>query len=82
MVMSLNNIEEESFDSDYDDDETRNVPGSMTKSFKEKKLKRFNYVTEGGKHVYLSKEDISRQKQIEEEAKAEAAAKEGESRRA
>ncbi|GKC42079.1 hypothetical protein Tco_1059801 [Tanacetum coccineum] len=73
-IMSPKVTEEENSDSGSDNDETDEVPGQMTRSSKVKKLKRFNYVTEGGKHVHLSKEDISQQKQIEEKAKAEAAA--------
>ncbi|GJR53066.1 hypothetical protein Tco_0944466 [Tanacetum coccineum] len=80
--MSPKVIEEENSNSGSDDDETDKVSGQMTGSSKIKKLKRFDYVTEGGKHVHLSEEDISQQKQIEEKAKAEAVAQEKEARRA
>ncbi|GJY78393.1 hypothetical protein Tco_0484194, partial [Tanacetum coccineum] len=56
-----------------DSDEEAHVTDSMVKSFKEKKLKKFDFVTEGGEHVHLTKEQISAQKEIEEEVKAEAA---------
>ncbi|GKD28724.1 hypothetical protein Tco_1239502 [Tanacetum coccineum] len=79
--MSPKVTEEENSNSGSDNDETDEVPGQMTGSSKVKKLKRFDYVTEGGKHVHLSKEDISQQKQIEEKAKADAAAQEKEARR-
>ncbi|GKE66448.1 hypothetical protein Tco_1520609 [Tanacetum coccineum] len=79
--MSLKVTEEENSNSGSDNDETDEVPGQMTGSSKVKKLKRFDYVTEGGKHVHLSKEDISQQKQIEEKAKADAATQEKEARR-
>ncbi|GJW16911.1 hypothetical protein Tco_0024347 [Tanacetum coccineum] len=46
-----------------------------------KELKKFDFVTESGEHVHLTKERISAQKKIEEEAKAEAARHEGEMRK-
>ncbi|GJT77052.1 putative reverse transcriptase domain-containing protein [Tanacetum coccineum] len=81
-IMSPKVTEEENSDSGSDNDETDEVPGQMTRSSKVKKLKRFDYVTEGGKHVHLSKEDIGQQKQIEEKEKVEAAVQEKEARRA
>ncbi|GJR45082.1 hypothetical protein Tco_1313185 [Tanacetum coccineum] len=48
---------------------------------KKKKLKKFDFVTESGEHVHLTKEQISAQKKIEEEAKAEDARREGEIRK-
>nr|GFA33492.1 hypothetical protein [Tanacetum cinerariifolium] len=48
------------------------------KGKKEKKLKKFYFVTEYRRHIYLSKEQINNQKKLEEEAKAEAAKQEGE----
>ncbi|GJV05525.1 hypothetical protein Tco_1343181 [Tanacetum coccineum] len=47
----------------------------------EEELKRFYFVTESGEHVHLTKEHISAPKKIEEEAKAEAARREGEIRK-
>ncbi|GJV38234.1 hypothetical protein Tco_1410711 [Tanacetum coccineum] len=61
--------------------EEAHVTGSMVKSSKEKKLKNFDFVTEGGENVYLTKEQINAQKEIEEEAKAKAARREGEIRK-
>ncbi|GJV83364.1 hypothetical protein Tco_1523262 [Tanacetum coccineum] len=40
---------------------------------RKKEQKKLDFVTEGGEHVHLTKEQISAQKKIEEEAKAEAA---------
>ncbi|GJZ04935.1 hypothetical protein Tco_0538210 [Tanacetum coccineum] len=48
---------------------------------KEMKTKKFNFVTEDGKHIHLTKEQINQQKKIEEEAKAEAAKRETEDRK-
>ncbi|GKC87754.1 hypothetical protein Tco_1148403 [Tanacetum coccineum] len=53
----------------------------MAESSKKKKMKRFDFVTEGGKHIHLTKEEINEQKRIEEDAKGEAAKQEGEVRR-
>ncbi|GKD41540.1 hypothetical protein Tco_1261747, partial [Tanacetum coccineum] len=63
------------------DDETTHIPGSMVESSKKKELKKFNFVTESGEHVHLTKEHISTQKKIEEEVKAEATRHEGEIRK-
>ncbi|GJW51188.1 hypothetical protein Tco_0092539 [Tanacetum coccineum] len=49
-------------------------------SSKKKDLKKFDFVTKDGEHVHLTEEQISAQKKIEEEAKAEAARREGEMR--
>ncbi|GJR83282.1 hypothetical protein Tco_0154067 [Tanacetum coccineum] len=46
-----------------------------------KTLKKFDFVTESGEHVHLTKEHISAQKKIEEEVKAKAARREGEIRK-
>ncbi|GJW09217.1 hypothetical protein Tco_1575044 [Tanacetum coccineum] len=43
----------------------------------EMKLKKFDFITENGKHIHLTEEQINQQKKIEEEAKAEAAKQEG-----
>nr|GEY71019.1 hypothetical protein [Tanacetum cinerariifolium]GFA23986.1 hypothetical protein [Tanacetum cinerariifolium] len=53
----------------------------MVESSKKKDLKRFDFITEDGEHVHLTKEHINKQKIIEEEAKAEAARHEGEIRK-
>ncbi|GKD70078.1 hypothetical protein Tco_1324168, partial [Tanacetum coccineum] len=76
-AMSSEDTEEESTESDSND-KIIHVPGSTVDSSSKKELKKFNFVTEGGEHVYLTKEQISAQKEIEEEAKAEAAKCKGE----
>ncbi|GJS86159.1 hypothetical protein Tco_0752700 [Tanacetum coccineum] len=76
-AMSSKDTEEESTKSDSDD-ETTHVPSSTIESSKKKRLKRFDFVTKDGEHVHLTKEQISAQKKIEEEAKDEAARREGE----
>ncbi|GKA38911.1 hypothetical protein Tco_0731462 [Tanacetum coccineum] len=63
------------------DDETTHMPGSMVESSKKKELKKFDFVTESGEHVHLTKEQISAQKEKEEEAKAEVVRREGEIRK-
>ncbi|GJX44666.1 hypothetical protein Tco_0261342 [Tanacetum coccineum] len=79
-AMSSKDAEEVSTESDSDD-ETTHVPGSMVESSKKKDLKKFDFVTKDGEHVHLTEEQISAQKKIEEEAKAEAARREGEMRK-
>ncbi|GKA63152.1 hypothetical protein Tco_0762758 [Tanacetum coccineum] len=61
--------------------EEAHVTGFMVKSSKVKKLKKFDFVTEDGRHIHLSKEQINNQKKLEEEAKAEAAKQEREVRK-
>ncbi|GJX48666.1 hypothetical protein Tco_0273856 [Tanacetum coccineum] len=78
--MSIEEAEKESTNSDSDDDETH-LTGSMVESSKIKKVKKFDFVTEEGKHIYLTKEEINHQKKIEEDAKAEAAKCESEVRK-
>ncbi|GKB48937.1 hypothetical protein Tco_0899690 [Tanacetum coccineum] len=78
--MCSKDAEEECTESDFDD-ETTHVPGSTVESSKKKELKRFDFVTEYGEHVHLTKEQISTQKKIEEEAKVEAAKREGQIRK-
>nr|GEZ22535.1 hypothetical protein [Tanacetum cinerariifolium] len=78
-VMSLEEAEKESTENNFD--EEAHVTGSMVKSFKEKKLKKFDFVTEDGRNINLSKEQINNQKKLEEEAKAEAAKQEREVRK-
>ncbi|GJW87171.1 hypothetical protein Tco_0162511 [Tanacetum coccineum] len=77
----ISSEEDEKESTKSDSDEEAHVTGSMVKSSKEKKLKKFDFVTKGGEHVHLTKEQISAQKEIEEEAKAEAARCEGEIRK-
>nr|GEU62220.1 putative reverse transcriptase domain-containing protein [Tanacetum cinerariifolium] len=75
--MYLKDAKEESTESDSDDNETRHVSGSIVESSKKKELKRFDFVTKDGEHVYLTEEQINQQKKIEEEAKAKAARRKG-----
>ncbi|GKB32121.1 hypothetical protein Tco_0871522 [Tanacetum coccineum] len=70
--MPLEEAEKESTNSDSDDDETQ-LTGSMVESSKIKKVKKFDFVTECGKHIHLTEEEINHQKKIKEDAKAEAA---------
>nr|GEV31609.1 hypothetical protein [Tanacetum cinerariifolium] len=78
--MSSKKAKKESTNSDSNDDETHLI-GSMVKSSKIKKVKKFDFVTEGGKHIHLTKEEINHQKKIEEDAKAEAAKRKSEVRK-
>ncbi|GJZ28522.1 hypothetical protein Tco_0573169 [Tanacetum coccineum] len=79
-AISSKDVEEVSTESESDD-ETTHVPSFMVESTKKKELKKFDFVTESGEHVHLTKEQISAQKKIEEEAKAEDARREGEIRK-
>ncbi|GKA89853.1 hypothetical protein Tco_0811665 [Tanacetum coccineum] len=79
-AMPSEDTKEESTKSDSDDKITH-VPGSTVESSLKKELKKFDFVTEGGEHVHLTKEQISAQKEIEEEAKAEAVRREGEKKK-
>ncbi|GJZ36761.1 hypothetical protein Tco_0582952 [Tanacetum coccineum] len=47
----------------------------------ERKVNKFDFVIEDGKHIHLTKEQINQQKKIEEEAKAEVAKHESEVRK-
>ncbi|GJY38568.1 hypothetical protein Tco_0424932 [Tanacetum coccineum] len=78
--MSSEDTEEDSTKSDFYDKITH-VPGSTVEFSSKKELKKFDFVTEGGEHVHLTKEQISAQKEINEEAKDEAARREGEIRK-
>ncbi|GKD25308.1 hypothetical protein Tco_1231522 [Tanacetum coccineum] len=71
-TITLTADEKESTERDSDDD-TIHLIGSMVKFSKKKKLKKFDFVTEGGDYVRLTEEQISKQKKIEDDAKAEAA---------
>ncbi|GJY05904.1 hypothetical protein Tco_0371844 [Tanacetum coccineum] len=79
-VLSLEEAVKESTKSDSDDDETH-LSGSMVESSWIKKVKKFDFVTEDGKHIHLTKEQINQQKKTEEEAKAEAAKRKSEVRK-
>ncbi|GJS51461.1 hypothetical protein Tco_0624823 [Tanacetum coccineum] len=69
-------VKKESTESDSDDETY--MTGPMVESSRIKKLKKFDFITEDGKRIYLTKEQINQQKKIEEEAKATAAKQEGE----
>ncbi|GJZ57377.1 hypothetical protein Tco_0612871 [Tanacetum coccineum] len=79
-ALSSDETEKESTKSGSDD-ETKYMPSSMVKSSKKKELEKFDFVTESREHAHLTKEKISAQKEIEEEAKAKAARREGEIRK-
>ncbi|GKA18318.1 transcription factor LHW-like protein isoform X1 [Tanacetum coccineum] len=76
-TMSSKDNEEEEIKSDYDDDAIK-LTGSMVESSKQKKLKKFDYVTKKCEHVHLTEEQIKDQKRLEESAKAEMAKKQKE----
>ncbi|GKC17769.1 hypothetical protein Tco_1014551 [Tanacetum coccineum] len=78
-AISSEEVEKESTSSDFDD--KTHLTGSMVEPSKAKKIKKFDFVTKGGKHIHLSKEEINHQKKIEEKAKAEATKRESEVRK-
>ncbi|GJR14862.1 hypothetical protein Tco_0797514 [Tanacetum coccineum] len=57
------------------------LPSSKVESSRNKKLKKFDFVTKDGDHIHLSKEQIKAQKKIKESTKAEAAKHEVEVRK-
>ncbi|GJZ92020.1 hypothetical protein Tco_0664085 [Tanacetum coccineum] len=81
-AMSSEEAEKDSTNSDSNDDDKTHVTGFMVESSKTKKLKKFDFITEYGTHIYLTEEEINHQKKLEEDAKAEAAKQEGEIRKA
>nr|GEW66303.1 hypothetical protein [Tanacetum cinerariifolium] len=74
-ALSLEEAMKESTESDSDNNETH-LSISMVESSRIKKVKKFDFVTEDGKHIYLTEEQINQQKKIEEEAKAKATKRE------
>ncbi|GJZ11296.1 hypothetical protein Tco_0546055 [Tanacetum coccineum] len=68
-AMSSKDAKEEDTRSDFDED--ANLTGSMVESSKKKKLKKFNFVTVRGYHIYLTTKQIKEQKRIEESVKAD-----------
>ncbi|GKE73177.1 hypothetical protein Tco_1535218 [Tanacetum coccineum] len=74
-VMSSKDAEEEETESDSEDDHA-NPFDSMVETSKQKKLKKFSFVTEGGEQIHLCAEKIKEQKRIEESLKAEFAKQE------
>nr|GEU80281.1 Gag_pre-integrs domain-containing protein [Tanacetum cinerariifolium] len=75
-AMSLEEAEKESSNRDFNDDETH-LTGSMVESSRIKKVKKFDFVIEGKKHIHLTEEEINEQKRIEEDAKDEQPNKKG-----
>ncbi|GKC95639.1 hypothetical protein Tco_1161081, partial [Tanacetum coccineum] len=80
-AMSSKQAEKESTNSGSNDDDKTHMTGSMVESSTTKKLKKFDFITEDGKHIHLTEEQINQQKKIEKEAKAEVAKHEGEVRK-
>nr|GEU44771.1 hypothetical protein [Tanacetum cinerariifolium] len=74
---SSKEAKKESTNGDSDDDETH-LTGFMVESSKIKKVKKFDFITEGGKHIHLTEEEINHQKKTEEDAKAKATKRESE----
>ncbi|GJU29350.1 hypothetical protein Tco_1172939 [Tanacetum coccineum] len=64
-AMSSEEAKKESTNSDSDDD--THLTSSMVEPSKAKKINKFDFVTEGGKHIHLTKEEINHQKKIEED---------------
>ncbi|GKB51927.1 hypothetical protein Tco_0902680 [Tanacetum coccineum] len=79
-AMSSEEAEKESTNSDSNDE--THVTGSMVEPSRTKKLKKFDFITEDGRHIHLTEEEINHQKKLEEDAKPEAAKQEGEVRKA
>ncbi|GJY70089.1 hypothetical protein Tco_0473071 [Tanacetum coccineum] len=75
-AISHKEAEEEEFETDSKP--IVRLTGSMAESSKKKHLKKFDFVTEKGDHVYLTKEQIKEQKRIEESVKANMDKKEDE----
>nr|GEW52353.1 hypothetical protein [Tanacetum cinerariifolium] len=73
--MSSKDAEDKETESDSEDDHD-NLAETMTESSKQKKLKKFSFVTEGGEQIHLTTEKIEEQKRIEESLKAELAKQE------
>ncbi|GJU27753.1 hypothetical protein Tco_1166374 [Tanacetum coccineum] len=72
MRLSSEDVKKESTDSDFDNDETH-VARLMVEYSRIKKSKKFDFITEDGKHIHLTEEQINQQKKIKEEVKAKAA---------
>ncbi|GJW11068.1 hypothetical protein Tco_1576895 [Tanacetum coccineum] len=71
-ALSSEEAKKKSTDSDFDNDETH-VARLMVEYSRIKKSKKFDFITEDGKHIHLTEEQINQQKKIEEEVKAKAA---------
>ncbi|GJY69991.1 hypothetical protein Tco_0472973 [Tanacetum coccineum] len=68
--MSSKYAEEEVTESDSENDYA-NLANSIVESSNKKKLKKFDFVTEGGEQFYFTAEKIKEQKRIEESLKAD-----------
>ncbi|GJS55297.1 hypothetical protein Tco_0628659 [Tanacetum coccineum] len=78
-ALSSEEAKKESTDSDSDDE--THVTGSMVEPYRTKKLTQFNFITEDGRNIHLTEEEINHQKKLEGDAKAEATKQEGEVRK-
>nr|GEZ47524.1 hypothetical protein [Tanacetum cinerariifolium] len=78
-AMSSKDAEEAGAKSDSND--TINLASSMVESSETKKMKKFDFVTEGGEHVHFTEEQIKEHKRIEESIKADAAKQEVKARK-
>ncbi|GJY87535.1 hypothetical protein Tco_0502163, partial [Tanacetum coccineum] len=74
-VMSSKDVEDAETKSDSEDDHA-NLAQTTIESSKQKKLKKFSYITEGGEKINLTAEKIEEQKRFEETLKAELAKQE------
>nr|GEW02498.1 hypothetical protein [Tanacetum cinerariifolium] len=74
-VMSSKDAKEEETKSDSKDDHA-NPANFMVESSMQKKLKKFSFVTKGGKQIHFNTEKTEEQKRIEETLKAELAKQE------
>nr|GEY10766.1 hypothetical protein [Tanacetum cinerariifolium] len=81
-AMFLKEADKESTNSDSNDDDETHVTGFIVKPSTTKKLKKFDFITEYGRHIHLTEDEINGQKKLEKDTKAEAAKQEGEVRKA
>ncbi|GJV95229.1 hypothetical protein Tco_1546806, partial [Tanacetum coccineum] len=77
-AISSKEVEKESTNSDSNDDDKTHVTGFMVEPSTTNKLKKFDFITENGRHIHLNEKETNRQKKLEEDANAEAAKQEGE----
>ncbi|GKC80957.1 hypothetical protein Tco_1136674 [Tanacetum coccineum] len=70
-----NAAEKESTDTDSNDE--THVTDSMVEPSRTKKLKKFDFITEDGRHIHLTEEEINHQKKLEEDAKVKQPNKKG-----
>nr|GEU81264.1 hypothetical protein [Tanacetum cinerariifolium] len=74
-VMSSKDVEDEVTERNFEDDHA-NATNSMVESSKQKKLKKFSFVTKGGEKIHFNAKKIEEYKRIEETLKAELAKQE------